>query len=445
MGMDQRVLAASELTTFLQDLSTKSDGIQTPLYSVKASANRLSQHSSSLGGHGGESIRRYFQESYPPYVNLYRNLITAYKRVIDETISGLSDSGFDNSEHIDQRYLDDEFETEMKQKKQLTDEYESDINAVVSSYTDLVSLTNADFSDINSGIDDLITEKNDTIEKLANFDEKFHSRLQSLHEDLLLLRSYMETLRDKVGSGGISITNYESGTIKKEEVYGEVTSKVTQYRVDNFFHGSATFSGFMGDVDTAGQFVKLGAYGLTGLAFSSKYYGNSNFRAPVGGVFTQKVVDGSKAAARTVALGADKFNRNVVSPVKDFLTSDKVRGTATTAVKTAGRVFRVAEYVGVLSHVSELNDPRNSNNTGSQNAARFVGGAGTQLITVVGGGAGGAKVGAVIGSFICPGIGTVVGGVVGGLFGGIAGGLANDQFNEKVKDGAQKSCKISRR
>lgn len=110
-----------------------------------------------------------------------------------------------------------------------------------------------------------------------------------------------------------------------------------------------------------------------------------------------------------------------------------MRGTATTAVKTAGRVFRVAEYVGVFSHVSELSDPRNSNNSGIQNLVRAVGGAGTQFITVVGGGAGGAKVGAVIGSFICPGIGTVVGGVV--------GGLANDQFNEKVKDGAQKIVK----
>ncbi len=415
MGIDQRVLAASELTTFLQDLSTKSDGIQTPLYSVKASANRLSQHSSSLGGHGGESIRRYFQESYPPYVNLYRNLITAYKRVIDETISGLSDFGFDNSEHIDQRYLDDEFETEMKQNKQLTDEYESDINAVVSSYSDLVSLTNADFSDINSGIDDLITEKNDTIEKLANFDEKFHSRLQSLHEDLLLLRSYMETLRDKVGSGGISITNYESGTIKKEEVYGEVTSKVTQYRVDNFFHGSATFSGFMGDVYDAGQVVKVGAYGLTGLAFSSKYYGNSSFRAPVGGVFTQKVVDGSKAAARTVASGADKFNRKIVSPVKDFLTSDKVRGTATTAVKTVGRVFRGAEIIGAFSHFSEISNPRNANNSTYENSFRAFAGSTFHAGTVIGGSIGGAKLGAAIGTIICPGIGTVVGGAVGGL------------------------------
>ncbi len=110
-----------------------------------------------------------------------------------------------------------------------------------------------------------------------------------------------------------------------------------------------------------------------------------------------------------------------------------MRGTATIAVKTAGRVFRVAEYVGVFSHVSELSDPRNSNNTFAQNFVRAGSGIGVHFATVVGGGVGGAKVGAVIGSFICAGIGTVVGGIV--------GGLGNDQFIEKVKDGAQKVVK----
>ncbi|RSK33672.1 T7SS effector LXG polymorphic toxin [Bhargavaea beijingensis] len=168
---------------------------------IMDSVRELVQLNEALKGHGGDAIRRFYQECHLPFLEYF----LLFKENFYSRLAGI-ESAADTLEpspdgYIDEGFIESEVENGLNQMTRISSNLTDETNAIMDQVADIVSLPHLDDSQVQEGVLDARREKNRTVSDLNEFDATQTNRLMPVSDQLRAMEQWISQIESLFQNG----------------------------------------------------------------------------------------------------------------------------------------------------------------------------------------------------------------------------------------------------
>ncbi|WP_234982320.1 T7SS effector LXG polymorphic toxin [Edaphobacillus lindanitolerans] len=177
------------------------DRLESEMALIMESVNELVRLDEALKGHGGEAIRKFYQECHQPFLEYF----LLFKEKFHSTLARL-ESAIDALEpapdgYIDEGFIESEVVNGLNQISRISGDLTNEANSIMDSVADLVSLPRLDDSQVQEGIQDARRDKNRTVADLNEFDATQTNRLTPMSDQLQAMEQWITQIETLYRAG----------------------------------------------------------------------------------------------------------------------------------------------------------------------------------------------------------------------------------------------------
>jgi toxin YxiD len=449
-----RILDSQSLQNGIAELinGLSTEGKQ--IYSLQREIEAFIHLDDSFEGKGGAAIRAFYEDFHRTLLSAFSFILEDFERTLSNIQSAAGDLEPDDTGYIQQSFLSHDLKAALRKGENLTLELVDEANCTIRRVSDIVyspTLQENRFTTIQQQAQNKIDQ---TIEDLTAFDIAQTKELDTVEQNIQLLKKYLYEVNGMFKNGTLNINKYDSSTLDDSKLHEEINSFQKNRKI------SAAWDMFFSPFDTINSKMSWGDNLLAGYqtlsvlsagVFSSKlkvhYLGSKptlwqklrgkyEFSVRTDPSWTSKGKHSSKLAKKILTFSRAEtpsnpllkqlhgFVKTYESPAhiykhvagfpKNFnkLTGEQLRkniynrmttGTKEVLGKTASakglttvgkKIPFVGTAVSFIANAGEFTSSENANMGSSEKIGRFVGGVGTDLAAI----AAGTQLGATIGS-----------------------------------------------
>lgn len=168
---------------------------------IESAVQGLTQLEESLKGQGGEALRAYYENCHLPFIAFFSTFKNSFTNVLQEMKSALSSLEPDSSGFIRQGALEGEIEQGLNRAKQVTEELTDETNNIMDHVSDIVILPKLNDSEVQLGVQDSKRHRDQTVEKLIEFDMSQTGALTTVQTDLMLMKTWITNIESMMTEG----------------------------------------------------------------------------------------------------------------------------------------------------------------------------------------------------------------------------------------------------
>ncbi|MCM3359397.1 LXG domain-containing protein [Psychrobacillus sp. MER TA 171] len=196
-----KVLDVDVLQVGLKNNVSMLERLQKETESIHLSIKGLVGMNEILKGHGGNSIRAFYEECHLPFLEFFQLFSKEYKSVLETAESALLSLEPNTEGHMVESYMDGEVEEGLQNISTLTKNLVEATNGIMDQVADIVSLPHLDDSDVQDGIILSRNKKNDTLDKLYEFDYTQHNTLLPIENGIKIMERRVAEIEALMKSG----------------------------------------------------------------------------------------------------------------------------------------------------------------------------------------------------------------------------------------------------
>ncbi|HZG70980.1 MAG TPA: LXG domain-containing protein [Chondromyces sp.] len=208
-----KILDVDALHTGIDEILEKLASQELQMKQVENEVKGVVTLDDSFKGEGGKAIRSFYQECHEPFLLFYQQFITDYQNKLKTMKTDLQSLEPAQSGFIRQSYLDNELEQGLEQVKTITTELANEANQSMGKVQDIVSLPLLEDDNFLQELNRAKMEKQQTIERMYEFDHQQITSLSSVEEDVQTMTGYVSQIGSMFQSGDLTINGYQSGQI----------------------------------------------------------------------------------------------------------------------------------------------------------------------------------------------------------------------------------------
>lgn len=176
----------------------------------------------ALKSEAGNAIRSFFQEYHLPFIKLLNSFLSDYQIKLKELKVTLAMLEPDQNGFIRQETLEDEVDYGLNTARMITIALTNETNLLVESIADIVELPKIQDNQFLDAVNEAKTSRNRTIDRLNEYDFQQASSFESLEQDAILMKQYIEKMRTMFMSGDLSIVNQSNNTLNDQPIYQQL-------------------------------------------------------------------------------------------------------------------------------------------------------------------------------------------------------------------------------
>ncbi|MER2113450.1 MAG: LXG domain-containing protein, partial [Solibacillus isronensis] len=168
--------------------------LESEMKQIESAVQGLTQLEESLKGQGGEALRAYYESCHLPFLTFFNTFKNSFTSVLQEMKTALSSLEPDSSGFIRQAALEGEIEQGLNRAKQVTEELTDEANNIMDQVSDIVSLPKLDDSEVHLGVHEAKRHRDETVEKLIEFDVSQTDALTTIQTDLMHMKTWITNI-----------------------------------------------------------------------------------------------------------------------------------------------------------------------------------------------------------------------------------------------------------
>jgi len=220
-----KVLDVQHLFTSVEFTISEIGKVQNQLTNVLKAVDELVSLEGAMDGKGGKAIRAFFAESHFPFLKYFFDLLEEYKQSLEGLKKSVHTFEPQNNGHLKQTFLESHLENGLNAAKNVTNDLTAEANSIISSVSDIVSLTPLNSADFNLQTQIGKKKLTDTIEELYELDQSQSNLLSSIQYESLTAKNYISGIQSKFKSGEIVISEYDGEALQDIESYHHIIEK----------------------------------------------------------------------------------------------------------------------------------------------------------------------------------------------------------------------------
>ncbi|WP_205439404.1 T7SS effector LXG polymorphic toxin [Halobacillus ihumii] len=222
-----KVLDVSDLQKGGEETIHTLESLRNSVQQVKVSIKAIIDLEDSLRGEGGEAIRVFYKEAHLPFLSYLEQFLSQYEDTIRKMMASLNELEPDAEGLIREDFLEQEVEAGLHKASTVTMEIVQEVNQVVNGVQDIVSLPSVDDSAFLQDIQQARNKKDETVERLHEFDQTESSQLAELKQSLSTMNQYIESISSQFETGDMSIGSYQAGQIQSNADWASINLAVS--------------------------------------------------------------------------------------------------------------------------------------------------------------------------------------------------------------------------
>ena len=175
--------------------------LESEMKQIESAVQGLTQLEESLKGQGGEALRAYYESCHLPFLTFFNTFKNSFTSVLQEMKTALSSLEPDSSGFIRQAALEGEIEQGLNRAKQVTEELTDEANNIMDQVSDIVSLPKLDDSEVHLGVHEAKRHRDETVEKLIEFDVSQTDALTTIQTDLMHMKTWITNIETMMTEG----------------------------------------------------------------------------------------------------------------------------------------------------------------------------------------------------------------------------------------------------
>ncbi|MFY0743526.1 T7SS effector LXG polymorphic toxin [Solibacillus silvestris] len=196
-----KVLDVNEFQQGLERTVNQLTRLESEMKQIESAVQGLTQLEESLKGQGGEALRAYYESCHLPFLTFFNTFKTSFTSVLQEMKTALSSLEPDSSGFIRQAALEGEIEQGLNRAKQVTEELTDEANNIMDQVSDIVSLPKLNDSEVHLGVHDAKRHRDETVEKLIEFDVSQTDALTTIQTDLMHMKTWITNIETMMTEG----------------------------------------------------------------------------------------------------------------------------------------------------------------------------------------------------------------------------------------------------
>ncbi|MER2028197.1 MAG: T7SS effector LXG polymorphic toxin [Solibacillus sp.] len=196
-----KVLDVNEFQQGLERTVNQLTRLESEMKQIESAVQGLTQLEESLKGQGGEALRAYYESCHLPFLTFFNTFKNSFTSVLQEMKTALSSLEPDSLGFIRQAALEGEIEQGLNRAKQVTEELTDEANNIMDQVSDIVSLPKLDDSEVHLGVHEAKRHRDETVEKLIEFDVSQTDALTTIQTDLMHMKTWLTNIETMMTEG----------------------------------------------------------------------------------------------------------------------------------------------------------------------------------------------------------------------------------------------------
>nr|WP_232337106.1 LXG domain-containing protein [Lysinibacillus timonensis] len=196
-----KVLDVNEFQQGLERNLTRLTRLENEMKQIETAIQGLTDLEDSLKGQGGEALRGFYENCHLPFLQFFNTFKSSFTTILQTMDSALTSLEPDEFGYICQEALEGEIELGLDVAKQVTEELTNETNQIMNEVSDIVSLPNLDDSEVQTGVLDAKSHRDQTVVQLNTFDLTQTMALATIQQDLLLMKTWITNIESMMLEG----------------------------------------------------------------------------------------------------------------------------------------------------------------------------------------------------------------------------------------------------
>lgn len=180
----------------------------------------------SFKGKGGQAIRSYFQECHVPLLTFFEDFVAMYNETLQRTKQQLQELEPSYGGFIRQSFLENELEHGLQTANHVTRDLTDETNRIIQSVSDIVSLPRLNDEEFALHIKQAEQQKEETIEKLYDFDHRQTQALTNVQQELEKMQQYVRKISSIFKIGDIDISRFKIDQLEDVKAYQDIQAAI---------------------------------------------------------------------------------------------------------------------------------------------------------------------------------------------------------------------------
>ncbi|MDQ0208299.1 T7SS effector LXG polymorphic toxin [Alkalicoccobacillus murimartini] len=219
--MSQKSLDAANVLPMLESISTETNNQNKQLTAFKSTLQTNVTGLSSQKGATSRNVVAFWREVHYPFIELLDSVMNEFATSL-QTMNSELNGEFSSMAAIREDFLSNDLQNQLENLKRTAENHGEGLMSLSSEYSDVISLPYFDYTSIIDGLNHSIKEANTTLELLYSKDSSFNQTQQNISNSIVALENYLTTMTSKLTSGSISISNFNSSSVKDTAEWKEV-------------------------------------------------------------------------------------------------------------------------------------------------------------------------------------------------------------------------------
>jgi hypothetical protein len=204
-----KTLDVMSLETGIDQLLRTLNRQKDQMVEIESAVSSFISDEASFKGRGGESIRAFYQDSHQSFLEFYQQMAATYEAALNSIKGELQ--GFEPAQngYIRENFLQNEVENGLNRGRDTVMDLTSETNGTIQSVQDIISLPRLNDSPFLQEVHTAGQHKDQTLEKLHQFDQSQSANLEPVQQDVELMNQYIQQIQGLFSSGKISIDTYQ--------------------------------------------------------------------------------------------------------------------------------------------------------------------------------------------------------------------------------------------
>ncbi|MEH6947113.1 LXG domain-containing protein [Bacillus sp. JJ634] len=223
-----KTLDSHPLHNGIEDLLKKIKSQMDQLKELENSIDNFSGLDDSFNGKGGKAIRAFYQDWHVPILSFYQFTLKNYEKVLTKIKAAATELESHPSGFIRQSFLEGELTNGLNKIKLVTTDLVDEANRTMDKVNDIVYAPRLSDAQFHSHIQRADKEINQTIGDLNTFDTTQTNELNTVEQDIQLMKNYISEIEGMFKSGELSIESYNINQLKEKPIYSKLETEVKE-------------------------------------------------------------------------------------------------------------------------------------------------------------------------------------------------------------------------